>query len=334
MSWTDTPPLDLPGRITVVGNPGLDTLVVLAEDHPDLEADGHFVRNVDTVGHAAAFTARACARLGHDTRILGSTGADVIGGLVRGVLAADGVDTSLMFDDPAGTARSVNFVRPDGRRTFFYDGGSHMTLRPPEPSVEAALSGTDLVLASLPNWARDVVARALRARPARGRGPAGRPRPRRPLPCGLHRLGRPPLRLRRAPRRSGGGCRGLVRRGTCLARGVRHGGARCDGGAARRRRPGRDRTAPARPRPADRRHHRRRGQPRDRLPRRVAVRWAVRSPGRCTGGRRWRGSSPATWAGRPPSTGHGWTRWLGPDAPVRVHARPVAADPATLASRR
>ncbi len=161
MSWTERAPTPwLPGRITVVGNPGLDTLVVLAQDDPDLEADGHFVRNVDTVGHAAAFTARACARLGHRTRILGSTGADVIGGLVRGVLAADGVDTSLMFDDPAGTARSVNFVRPDGRRTFFFDGGSHMTLRPPEHCVEAALSGADLVLASLPNWARDVVARA------------------------------------------------------------------------------------------------------------------------------------------------------------------------------
>ena len=162
MSWTEQAgPSGRPtGRITVVGNPGLDTLVVLAEADPDLEADGHFVRNVDTVGHAAAFSARACARLGHHTRILGSTGADVIGGMVRDVLAADGVDTSLMFDDPAGTARSVNFVRPDGRRTFFFDGGSHMTLRPPEESVEAALAGADLVLASLPNWARDVVARA------------------------------------------------------------------------------------------------------------------------------------------------------------------------------
>lgn len=160
MSWTDQPFPWHPGHITVVGNPGLDTLVVLAEDDPDLEADGHFVRNVDTVGHAAAFTARACARLGHHTRILGSTGADVIGSLVRGVLVAEGVDTALMFDDPTGTARSVNFVRPDGRRTFFYDGGSHMTLHPPTASVEAALSGTDLVLASLPNWARDVVGRA------------------------------------------------------------------------------------------------------------------------------------------------------------------------------
>jgi sugar/nucleoside kinase (ribokinase family) len=35
-----------------------------------------------------------------------------------------------------------------------------MTLHPPEASVQAALAGTDLVLSSLPNWGRDVVARA------------------------------------------------------------------------------------------------------------------------------------------------------------------------------
>lgn len=156
MSWTEA----RTGRITVVGNPGLDTLVLLAQDDPDLEADGHFTRNVDTVGHAAAFAARACARLGHPTRILGSTGDDAIGTLVREVLAAEGVDTSLLFHDPTGTARSVNFVRPDGRRTYFYDGGSHMTLSPPEASIDAALTGTDLVLCSLANWARDVAIRA------------------------------------------------------------------------------------------------------------------------------------------------------------------------------
>ncbi|MGB7982041.1 MAG: carbohydrate kinase family protein [Candidatus Nanopelagicales bacterium] len=158
MSWTDT--AGRAGRITIVGNPGLDTLVILGEDHPDLDADGHYVRNVDTVGHAAAFTARACARLKHDTRILGSAGDDMAGSLVRGVLAAEGVDTSLMFVDPGGTARSVNLIRPDGRRTSFYDGGSHMTLQPPEPAIDSALSGADLVFSSLPNWARGVVARA------------------------------------------------------------------------------------------------------------------------------------------------------------------------------
>jgi sugar/nucleoside kinase (ribokinase family) len=153
MSWTE-------GRITVVGNPGLDTLVLLREHEPDLRADGHFVRNVDTIGHAAAFGARGMARLGHRVRLLGSVGDDAIGRIVESVLADDGVDTSLLFTDPTGTARSVNFVFPDGRRTFFYDGGAHMTLQPPEDLVDEALSGADLVLASLPNWARGLLPRA------------------------------------------------------------------------------------------------------------------------------------------------------------------------------
>jgi sugar/nucleoside kinase (ribokinase family) len=146
--------------ITVIGNAGLDTLVFVGESEPDLHADGHFVRNVDTVGHAAAFSARGLARLGHRVRILGSVGEDPIGRMVSDVLADDGVDTSLLFPDPVGTARSVNFVFPDGRRTFFYDGGSHMTLIPPEDLVTEALAGADLVVSSLPNWARDVLPRA------------------------------------------------------------------------------------------------------------------------------------------------------------------------------
>ncbi len=148
------------GRVTVVGNPGLDSLVLLHEDLPDLTADGHFVRTVDTVGHAPAFQARLCARLGHRTRILGSVGADFVGEHVRSTLAEEGVDTTLLFPDPAGTARSVNLVRPDGGRTFFFDGGSHMTLVPPADLVERAVTDTDLVLASMPNWGRHVVARA------------------------------------------------------------------------------------------------------------------------------------------------------------------------------
>ncbi len=151
------------GRILVVGSPGLDTLVLLQEEVPDLSADGHFVRNVDAVGHAPAFHAVLCARLGHRTRILGSVGDDVAGRHVAATLAAEGVDTSLVFPDPQGTARSVNLVRPDGGRTFFFDGGSHMTLTPPEGLVAAALTGADLVLASMPNWGRHVVARAREA---------------------------------------------------------------------------------------------------------------------------------------------------------------------------
>jgi acarbose 7IV-phosphotransferase len=150
-------------RVTVVGNPGLDTLVLLDRDDLDLRADGYFVRNVDTVGHAPAFVARGFARLGHDVRILGAVGDDPMGRLVTEVLAADGVVTDLLFTDPVGTARSVNLVFPDARRTFFYDGGSHMTLRPPAGLLDTALADTDLVVSSLPNWGRHVVA-AARAR--------------------------------------------------------------------------------------------------------------------------------------------------------------------------
>ena len=151
-------------RISVVGNPGLDTLVLLDQDDLDLHADGYFVRNVDTVGHAPAFVARALARLGHHVRLLGAVGADAIGRMVTDVLAEDGVRTELVFTDPAGTPRSVNLVFPDARRTFFYDGGSHMTLHPRPELVEAALDDCDLVVSSLPNWGRHVVAAA------RGRG--------------------------------------------------------------------------------------------------------------------------------------------------------------------
>ena len=165
MSWTDDDAASATGaprrlRVTVVGNPGLDTLVLVGEDDPDLRADGHFVRNVDTVGHAAAFVARGLARLGHQVRILGAVGADPIGHLVTEVLADDGVDTSLLFTDPAGTPRSVNLVLPDGRRTFFYDGGSHLTLQPPDDLVDRALTDVDLVVSTLANWGRHVVARA------------------------------------------------------------------------------------------------------------------------------------------------------------------------------
>ncbi len=146
--------------VTVVGNPGLDSLVRVGQDDLDLRADGYFVRIADTVGHAPAFVARGLARLGHRVRILGAVGDDPIGRMVADVLAADGVDTSLLFTDPAGTPRSVNLVYPDARRTFFFDGGSHLELHPPADLVATALTGAELVVSSLPNWGREVVAAA------------------------------------------------------------------------------------------------------------------------------------------------------------------------------
>ena len=101
MSSTDAGRTRPRARVTVIGNPGLDTLVLLAEEAPDLRADGHFTRNVDTVGHAPAFVARDLARLGHDVRILGAVGADPAGRIVRDALATMGA--AHLADAPLGS---------------------------------------------------------------------------------------------------------------------------------------------------------------------------------------------------------------------------------------
>lgn len=147
-------------RVTVVGHPGLDTLILLDRDDLDLCADGYFTRNVDTPGGAPTYTARGMARLGHDTRLLGALGDDVAGRTVRTALEADGVDCATVFEDPAGTTRSANLVFPGGRRLFFFDGGSHTTLVPPPGLVASALTGADILFSSLADWARHVVADA------------------------------------------------------------------------------------------------------------------------------------------------------------------------------
>lgn len=147
-------------RVTVVGHPGLDTLILLDRDDLDLCADGYFTRNVDTPGGAPTYTARGMARLGHDTRLLGALGDDVAGRTVRTALEVDGVDCATVFEDPAGTTRSANLVFPGGRRLFFFDGGSHTTLVPSSALVSAALAGADLVFSALADWARHVVVAA------------------------------------------------------------------------------------------------------------------------------------------------------------------------------
>ncbi|MGV1004244.1 MAG: carbohydrate kinase family protein [Candidatus Nanopelagicales bacterium] len=146
-------------RVTVVGHPGLDTLVFLPPVPLDLNDDGFFTRNVDTVGGAVGYGARAFNRLGHSVVAMAGLGDDAGGLTVRQVLAREGIQI-VAVPDPIGTTRSVNLVHPDGRRTFFYDGGSHMELLPEWDLVQQALRGADLVFASLSNWARGVVAAA------------------------------------------------------------------------------------------------------------------------------------------------------------------------------
>jgi sugar/nucleoside kinase (ribokinase family) len=62
-----------------------------------------------------------------------------------------------VFIDPAGTARSVNFMYRDGRRKNFYDGKGHMTLSVDRDACRAVLRGARLAHVNLANWARTLL---------------------------------------------------------------------------------------------------------------------------------------------------------------------------------
>ena len=149
-----------PYDVVVVGNVGIDTNVFVAAEPRGTETT--FADVVDHIGHAGGYTSLGFARLGLRTAVIASVGDDAAGRPVREVLAGDGIDTSGLFTDPAGTARSVNLVAADGSRRNFYDGRGHLALRPDPAAASALLGTTRLALFHLPNWARDLlpVARA------------------------------------------------------------------------------------------------------------------------------------------------------------------------------
>ena len=140
--------------VVVVGNVGVDTNVYPYGDEIDWTVEANFTRNVDCVGQAGGYACRGYARLGLRTAFVGSVGEDFCGQYVREELERDGIDLSALFVDPAGTSRSVNFMYRDGRRKNFYDGGSHMTLRPDLGACRRVLSRARLAHFHIPNWAR------------------------------------------------------------------------------------------------------------------------------------------------------------------------------------
>lgn len=112
-----------------------------------------FTEVVDGIGHAGGDSARGFAALGCRTAMVAHVGADPAGDWVRAVLAGDGIDLRAVGTDPAGTARSVNLVSPDGSRRGFYDGRSHLTM--PAPANAAAIvADARLTLFHLSNWSR------------------------------------------------------------------------------------------------------------------------------------------------------------------------------------
>ncbi len=142
-----------PFDVVVVGNAGIDTNVYLAEP-ADLNHETDYTDNADGVGQSGGYSARAFARLGYRTAFLGYVGDDAMGRFLLDELTSDGVDTTHMLVDPAGTNRSVNLVSPDGRRHSFFDGKSHMTIVPDVTAWQPVLNDTTLIHFSIPNWAR------------------------------------------------------------------------------------------------------------------------------------------------------------------------------------
>jgi sugar/nucleoside kinase (ribokinase family) len=149
--------------VVVVGNVGVDTNIYLPGYEIDFSVEANFTENLDYVSHAGGMTSRGYARLGKKTAFIGHVGDDHNGRLVRDVFAADGIDTRALLVDPAGTARSVNFVFPDGRRKNFYDGKGHMALKPDHELCTGVLRGARFAHFHIPNWARELlpIAKAL-----------------------------------------------------------------------------------------------------------------------------------------------------------------------------
>jgi acarbose 7IV-phosphotransferase len=143
--------------VAVIGNIGVDTSIFLHGGDIDFSVEANFTENLDCVGQAGGYASRGYARLGKRTAFLGYVGDDFGGRLIREALAADGIDTSGLLVDPAGTNRSVNVMYRDGRRKNFYDGKTHMTLRPPSDVCRAVIHASRLAHFHIPNWARQLL---------------------------------------------------------------------------------------------------------------------------------------------------------------------------------
>jgi sugar/nucleoside kinase (ribokinase family) len=143
--------------VAVIGNVGIDTNVYFYGRDIDFGVEANFTENRDYVGQAGGYASRGYARLGKRTAFIGHVGDDFSGRFIREELARDGIDTSALFIDPAGTARSVNFMYPDGRRKNFYDGKGHMTLQPDLEACRAVLAQVRLAHFNIPNWARQLL---------------------------------------------------------------------------------------------------------------------------------------------------------------------------------
>jgi len=140
----------------VAGCIGVDTNVYLHGADIDFNVEANFSRNIDCVGQAGGYSSLGFTSLGRPTAFIGSVGRDWHGEHIRQELARAGIE-SLLFDDPLGTHRSVNFMYRDGRRKNFYDGKGQMDIRPDLDACRALLSRARVLHVHLENWCRELL---------------------------------------------------------------------------------------------------------------------------------------------------------------------------------
>ncbi len=143
--------------VVVVGNIGIDTNIYLHGNEIDFSVEANFSQNIDHLGQAGGYASRGYRRQGQSTAFIGHVGEDYQGRFIRETLKQENIDTRALFIDPSGTARSVNFMYPDGRRKNFYDGKGHMNLRPDRQTCQDLLARARLAHFNLPNWARHLL---------------------------------------------------------------------------------------------------------------------------------------------------------------------------------
>ncbi|MEW6711830.1 MAG: carbohydrate kinase family protein, partial [Candidatus Riflebacteria bacterium] len=143
--------------VAVIGNVGIDTNVYFNYSEPDFSVESNFTENIDYVGQAGGFSSRILAQLGFSTAFIGYIGEDFNGRFIKEEFARDGIDMSATMIDPAGTSRSINFMFKDGRRKNFYDGKSHLNLKPDLNLCHGVLESARAAYFHIPDWARNLL---------------------------------------------------------------------------------------------------------------------------------------------------------------------------------
>jgi sugar/nucleoside kinase (ribokinase family) len=145
----------MPSDVVVVGNIGIDTCVHGA-DHA-AGAESFFTHNQDVIGQAGGYGARGFNRLGLKTAFIGHVGDDLWGRHILDTLKSEAIDTRCVWFDPQGTARSINIMKADGRRTNYYDGKGHMDMSVNLPLAEQVFREAKLAHVHIPNWSRQLL---------------------------------------------------------------------------------------------------------------------------------------------------------------------------------